>query len=73
MIGGDPGYLIAMLVGSFLAQCINFPLQRNITFRSKETHSIRQYGILLPGSYNFRKLCIIKSLDRNQSIQAFLF
>jgi len=24
-----------MLVGSFLAQVINFPLQRNITFRSK--------------------------------------
>lgn len=35
MIGGGLGYLIAMLVGSFLAQCINFPLQRNITFRSK--------------------------------------
>lgn len=35
MIGGGLGYLIAMLVGSFLAQVINFPLQRNITFRSK--------------------------------------
>lgn len=35
IIGGGVGYLIAMLVGSFLAQCINFPLQRNITFRSK--------------------------------------
>ena len=35
MIGGGLGYLIAMLAGSFLAQCINFPLQRNITFRSK--------------------------------------
>ena len=34
VIGGGLGYLIAMLVGSFLAQCINFPLQRNITFRS---------------------------------------
>lgn len=34
-IGGGLGYLIAMLVGSFLAQIINFPLQRNITFRSK--------------------------------------
>ena len=34
-IGGGLGYLIAMLVGSFLAQVINFPLQRNITFRSK--------------------------------------
>ncbi len=35
IIGGGAGYLIAMLAGSFLAQCINFPLQRNITFRSK--------------------------------------
>lgn len=35
VIGGGVGYLIAMLAGSFLAQCINFPLQRNITFRSK--------------------------------------
>lgn len=35
IIGGGVGYLIAMLVGSFLAQCINFPLQRNITFKSK--------------------------------------
>ena len=35
MSGGGLGYLIAMLVGSFLAQVINFPLQRNITFRSK--------------------------------------
>ena len=35
VIGGGVGYLIAMLVGSFLAQVINFPLQRNITFRSK--------------------------------------
>lgn len=34
MIGGGLGYLIAMLVGSFLAQVINFPLQRNITFQS---------------------------------------
>lgn len=35
IIGGGLGYLIAMLVGSFIAQVINFPLQRNITFRSK--------------------------------------
>ncbi len=34
MIGGGLGYLIAFEVGSFLAQCINFPLQRNITFKS---------------------------------------
>ena len=35
LIGGGVGYLIAMLAGSFLSQAINFPLQRNITFRSK--------------------------------------
>lgn len=33
-VGGGLGYLISMLTGSFLAQCINFPLQRNITFKS---------------------------------------
>ena len=33
-IGGGLGYLISLLAGSFIAQCINFPLQRNITFRS---------------------------------------
>lgn len=35
IIGGGLGYLISYEVGSFLAQCINFPLQRNITFKSK--------------------------------------
>ena len=35
IIGGGLGYFISYEVGSFLAQCINFPLQRNITFRSK--------------------------------------
>ena len=35
IIGGGLGYFIAFEVGSFLAQCINFPLQRNITFKSK--------------------------------------
>ena len=34
MIGGGLGYFISYEVGSFLAQCINFPLQRNITFKS---------------------------------------
>lgn len=34
-IGGGLGYFISFEVGSFLAQCINFPLQRNITFKSK--------------------------------------
>lgn len=35
MIGGGLGYFISYEIGSFLAQCINFPLQRNITFKSK--------------------------------------
>ena len=34
MIGGGLGYFISYEVGSFLAQCINFPLQTNITFKS---------------------------------------
>lgn len=34
IIGGGLGYFISFEVGSFLAQCINFPLQRNITFKS---------------------------------------
>lgn len=34
-IGGGLGYFISYEMGSFLAQCINFPLQRNITFKSK--------------------------------------
>lgn len=35
MIGGGWGYFISYEFGAFLAQCINFPLQRNITFKSK--------------------------------------
>ena len=34
VIGGGLGYFISYEVGSFVAQCINFPLQRNITFKS---------------------------------------
>ncbi len=34
VIGGGLGYFISYEVGTFLAQCINFPLQRNITFKS---------------------------------------
>ncbi len=34
MIGGGLGYFISYEFGSFVAQCINFPLQRNITFKS---------------------------------------
>lgn len=35
MIGGGLGYFLSYEIGAFLAQCINFPLQRNITFKSK--------------------------------------
>lgn len=35
MIGGGLGYFISYETGAFLAQCINFPLQRNITFKSR--------------------------------------
>lgn len=34
-IGGGFGYFLSYEVGTFLAQCINFPLQRNVTFKSK--------------------------------------
>lgn len=34
VIGGGLGYFLAYNIGTFLAQCINFPLQRNITFKS---------------------------------------
>lgn len=34
LVGGGLGYFISYETGSFLAQCINFPLQRNITFKS---------------------------------------
>jgi hypothetical protein len=33
-IGGGLGYFIAFEIATFTAQCINFPLQRNITFKS---------------------------------------
>ena len=35
IIGGGLGYFFAFLIATFTAQCINFPLQRNITFKSK--------------------------------------
>jgi putative flippase GtrA len=35
VIGGGLGYFFSYELGTFLAQCINFPLQRNITFKSK--------------------------------------
>lgn len=34
IIGGGLGYFIAFEVATFTAQCINFPLQRNITYKS---------------------------------------
>lgn len=35
IIGGGLGYFYSWLIATFLAQCINFPMQRNITYRSK--------------------------------------
>ena len=35
IIGGGLGYFISFELATFLAQVINFPLQRNITFKSK--------------------------------------
>lgn len=35
IIGGGLGYTLSFWIGSFVAQCINFPLQRNITYKSK--------------------------------------
>lgn len=47
MIGGGVGYFLAYEIGTFLAQCINFPLQRNITFKShgKVLRQIKWYFI----------------------------
>lgn len=38
---GGLAYLYAYLVSSFLGECINFPLQRNVTFRSKGPLSLQ--------------------------------
>lgn len=35
LIGGGLGYFISYEIGAFLAQCINFPLQRRYTFQSQ--------------------------------------
>lgn len=45
LIGGGLGYFISYEVGSFLAQCINFPLQRKSHSRATEIRCIRQCGI----------------------------
>lgn len=34
IIGGGAGYFWSWLIATFLAQCINFPMQRNITYHS---------------------------------------
>ena len=34
VIGGGLGYFLSYEIGSFVAQCVNFPLQRNVTFKS---------------------------------------
>ncbi len=41
IIGGGLGYFLAYEIGTFLAQCINFPLQRNITFKSHGNPAIQ--------------------------------
>ena len=35
VIGGGLGYFLSYEIRSFVAQCVNFPMQRNITFKSK--------------------------------------
>lgn len=47
IIGGGLGYFISYETGAFLAQCINFPLQRNITFKShgKISYQIMWYVV----------------------------
>lgn len=47
IIGGGLGYFISYEVGSFLAQCINFPLQRNITFKSKGNIAFQMLGYFI--------------------------
>ena len=47
MIGGGLGYFISYETGSFLAQCINFPLQRNITFKSKGNPVFQAFWYLI--------------------------
>lgn len=47
MIGGGLGYFISYELGSFIAQCINFPLQRNITFKSHGNIGKQIFGYLI--------------------------
>ena len=48
LIGGGLGYFISYELGSFLAQCINFPLEKYY-LKAMEILYIRQSGILLHG------------------------
>ena len=43
VIGGGLGYFLSYEIGSFVVQCVNFPLQRNVTFKS---HGNVAYQIL---------------------------
>ena len=43
VIGGGLGYFISYELGTFLAQCVNFPLQRNITFKSRVADPVVLY------------------------------
>lgn len=43
VIGGGLGYFLSYEIRSFVAQCVNFPLQRNVTFKS---HGNVAYQIL---------------------------
>lgn len=47
VIGGGLGYFISYEIGSFLAQCINFPLQRNITFKSHGNVAYQAFWYLI--------------------------
>lgn len=45
---GGMGYFAAFAITLFLAQCVNFPMQRNITFKSKGNIWYRSCGTSSP-------------------------
>ena len=47
VVDGGLAYFIAYLIATFTAQCINFPLQRNITFRSMARSHHRSLDIMV--------------------------
>ena len=53
VIGGGLGYFISYELGTFLAQCVNFPLQRNITFKSHGLVCNGVNGLWMPIAQNF--------------------